>query len=109
MNKYMIFSGDEPFTGKHMKLVRDLRCNNEMTWRGVADYCHDVFGNEIGNANWDAVPFNQLAGEDLCEMSSEYHMEDHNGAPWQNSLTPRKRRLMNIRAEIVRFYRRITS
>ena len=58
--------------------IREVRIDEEGTWRYVAETIHKEWG---ADAEW-TPPSNQLAGMALCQAAAEVFGEDSNEEPW---------------------------
>lgn len=61
---------------KRATMIRDMRVNDDFSWRKIADSCYDEFTHV-----W-APRSNQLAGMALCEAAAEFFNEHYMNAPW---------------------------
>ena len=59
---------------EHAHIVRRLRVDEELTWRGVAGECSTAWATD-----WDE---NQIVGMFLCEVAAELLGEDPETEPW---------------------------
>lgn len=64
-------------TLERARVVRFLRVNHGSTWRSVAAWCYDLWGEPT----WIRGG-NQLYGRSLCALSAEMLGEDPSGEPW---------------------------
>lgn len=58
------------------QIIRDLRVEQDYSWRAVARECHIQFAG-----TWEPVS-NQLAGMALCEAAAELFGENYMEEPW---------------------------
>lgn len=63
-------------TDAQCQQIRQWRCVDNFSWRGVAHAAHEAFGGK-----WQPT-WNQVAGLDLCEAAAKRLGEDHWGEPW---------------------------
>ncbi len=65
------------------KMVRKLRADDRLSWRGVARRCHSLVlvGFWRGWELWDP-PSNQMMGIALCERAAQLLGENYREAPW---------------------------
>lgn len=63
-------------TPERAAFVRQLRVDNDYTWRAVARDCRERFGG-----TWLPLS-NQLAGMALCEVAAEYFGEHYKDKKW---------------------------
>ncbi|WP_241844631.1 hypothetical protein [Kitasatospora sp. CB01950] len=54
--------------------IRTWRCDEDCTWRAVAQAATDLWGSEWGS--------NQIYGRDLCVAAAELLGEDPDREPW---------------------------
>ncbi|MYQ47860.1 hypothetical protein GTW40_22890 [Streptomyces sp. SID4985] len=54
--------------------IRTWRCDEDYTWRAVAQAASDLWGSERGS--------NQLFGRDLCVAAARLLGEDPDREPW---------------------------
>lgn len=69
----------ERMTTEQASLVRQLRVDQELTWRGVAEDFYDAHPNELYGLD---LRGNQGVGMDLCEAAATILGEDPESAPW---------------------------
>ena len=58
--------------------VRRLRVEKDNTWRGVAEECHKLWGED---AAW-SPPSNQIPGMFLCERATRFFGENYLEESW---------------------------
>ncbi len=70
-------------TTAQAKMVRKLRTDDRLSWRGVARRCHSLVlvGLWRGWELWDP-PSNQMMGIALCERAAQLLGENHEQPPW---------------------------
>ena len=61
-------------TRERARLVKKWRCDDDLTWRGVAASASDAWGGDNGS--------NQLFGMELCEASALLLGENPAAEPW---------------------------
>lgn len=70
----------EIVTPERAELIRNLRVNEDYSWRALAAECHKQFNGEV-IPGWHPAS-NQLMGMALCEAAAKYFNEDHRNDPW---------------------------
>lgn len=65
-------------TEARARRIKAWRCDEGLTWRGVAEAAFQDWGRA---ATW-APPSNQIAGLALCQQAAAQLGEDPNTAPW---------------------------
>ncbi len=62
--------------------LKQFRCVDDGSWRGVAVGCWETWGKDIGDESWNHIPSHQFVGQSLCEIAAEMLGEDAYKEPW---------------------------
>jgi hypothetical protein len=71
---YKLFQEHIKLDGQAALVIRNLRVDEDFSWRAVARYCSQIWG-----APWGG---NQLAGMVICEKAAKQFGEDFLQPPW---------------------------
>jgi hypothetical protein len=66
-------------TDEQARIVRTLRVDRQLTWRGVAEYFSDLVPNALYETK---LRGNQIVGMFLCHAAAARLGEDPNAEPW---------------------------